>query len=147
MKLQIVVFVAIFIFTLGCKQNAIDLNKKVDKEELNSELEASEIPAKLLMHDVYLNLKDSVTEDEISFALDQLKRLDTLESTLWVHAGKKADTGDSRLNKDYDLALHVVFTSLENLKIYDADPTHADVRTQLKNLLAGPPIVFDYWTE
>ena len=144
--ISLIVF-AIFIFISGCKKSEEKAESLINKAEENLETLNEEIPSRLLMHDVYLNLKDSATEDDYSFVIKQLKRLDALETTLWVYAGKRAETGDSRLDKDYDLALHVVFTSEENLHEYDKDATHADVRAQLKDLLAGPPVVFDYWTE
>jgi hypothetical protein len=147
MKYPSLIALAILIFTFGCKENEEKAKAVIEKAEENLETLNEEVPSKLLMHDVYLNLKDSATEDDYAFAIEQLKRLDALETTLWAHAGRRAETGDSRLDKDYDLALHVVFTSEENLHEYDKDATHADVRAQLKDLLAGPPVVFDYWTE
>jgi hypothetical protein len=36
-----------------------------------------------------------------------------------------------------------VFKSEVELSVYDKDAHHAEVRSQLKDLLAGPPLVFD----
>ncbi len=138
-------FVAIIFILQSCSQND-SKNEVIDAETTITEVTES-TPEHYLMHDVFLDLKDSITENEIAFAIEQLKRLEQLETVHWVHVGKRAETGDARLDSKYDLALHVVFKSLDDLHVYDKDLTHADVRAQLKDLLAGPPVVFDYWTE
>jgi hypothetical protein len=136
-----VYLVFILLCTLACKNSDKEV---IDKSTLKSDNVLSE---KLLMHNVFLNLKDSVSSDEKQFAIDQLISLKQVEGVLELHAGPKAETGDERLNKNYDVALHVVFKSKEDLSVYDTDPYHAKVRAQLKDLLAGPPVVFDYWVE
>lgn len=107
----------------------------------------TDLPTKMLMHDVYLNLKDSIKEEDLAKCLEELKRLGKVESTHWLHVGKRAETGDARLDKNYDLALHVVFLSQEHLERYSVDPLHLNVRENIKGFLAGPPVVYDYWVD
>ncbi|MGB0432249.1 MAG: Dabb family protein [Bacteroidia bacterium] len=132
------------IVSFACKTDSEIVNKEVTT---TTNTAAVAEPERFLMHDVFLDLKDSIAEKEIEFAIEQIKRLKELNTIHWLHVGKRAETGDARLNANYDIALHVVFKSIEDLHSYDKDSTHANVRSNIKNLLAGPPVVFDYWTE
>jgi len=110
-------------------------------------VEETKIPEKMLMHDVYLNLKDSISSEAFNKCMVELKRLSEVKSTHWLHVGKRAETGDARLDKSYDLALHVVFLSQDDLEMYAVDPLHLNVRENIKEFLAGPPVVYDYWVD
>lgn len=100
----------------------------------------------LLLHDVYLDLKEISDEDKL-MVLSELNRLSKVEGVLSVEVGERAETGDARLNKDYDVALHVGFASEEDLKVYAKAPLHLEVRANIKEFLAGPPVVYDYWVK
>lgn len=100
---------------------------------------------RLLLHDVYLNLKEGVGEEERNLVITELKRLADVQGIYSVQVGLRAETKDPRLNADYDLALHTAFTSLENLKAYAKAPLHLEVLSNIKDFLAGPPVVYDYW--
>ncbi len=99
------------------------------------------------MHDVYLNLKDSISESDLAKVIGELKRLEQVPSAHNLYVGTRAETGDTRLDPNYDLALHVEFTTEKNLESYAVDSLHLEVRSNLKDFLAVPPVVFDYWTE
>lgn len=131
----------LFVLTLFACKNSDQQN--VDTSDIK---EKSELHEKLLIHNVFLDLKDSISKEDKAYALQELKRLKDIPEVMSLVVGTKANTGDPRLNKNYDIALHVSFKTMEELKIYDKDSTHSDVRKNLKNLLAGPPEVFDYWS-
>lgn len=100
----------------------------------------------LLLHDVYLDLKEISDEDKL-MVLSELNRLSEVEGVLSVQVGERAETGDARLNKDYDVALHVGFASEDDLKVYAKASLHLEVRANIKDFLAGPPMVYDYWVK
>lgn len=102
--------------------------------------------APLLMHDVYLDLVDSLSASDYDAALASLWELKEIGGVYRLHVGSRAETGDPRLDENYDLALHVEFLNVEDLKKYDQAPKHQEIRVRLKPLLAAPPRVFDYWT-
>ena len=142
MKTSIIFYLAFSLFLFsGCLQN-----EKKPKENVASNIKTGS-QYKLLIHNVFLDLKDNVSADDKIKAIEQLKSLSAIDNVVKLYAGPKAETGDTRLYKNYDLALHVTFKSLDDLKKYDKNEHHAKVRRQLKSLLAGPPLVFDYWTE
>lgn len=141
MKKLIVIAFAAFLLTASCKQNETIIEKEIIKEF------EKEVPERLLMHNVFLNLNDSISATDLDMVMNELSKLNQVESVLLYHAGKRAETGDARLDKDYDVALHVVFESEENLKKYSIDPLHLAVREKIKPFLIAPPVVFDYWTE
>ena len=140
-KTYILLSISVFLISISsCQPKA----QSKENASSNSALQESK---RLLMHSVYLNLKDSISVKDKQYALAQLKRLKNIKAVTSLYAGFKAETGDSRLHKDYDLVLHATFQSTAELKTYDQDSTHAEVRRNLKPLLARPPMVFDYWAE
>jgi len=94
-----------------------------------------------------LNLVNSISDEDEKMVFNEIKRLEQVKTTRWVHVGRRAETGDARLDADFDIALHVVFDNEEDMKAYAEDALHLEVRSNVKEFLAGPPIVFDYWTE
>jgi hypothetical protein len=98
------------------------------------------------MHDVYLDLNDNLGHKDYAWAIEMLHGLRDIEGVHDMWVGKRAETGDPRLDGAYDLALHVVFVGQDDLKNYDQAPKHQEIRLRLKPFLAAPPRVFDYWT-
>jgi len=129
----------LFAFAISCGPQ-----KQIEIKEI--EIEKEDVPSKLLMHDVYFNLIDSISEADYKMVLAEMQRLAEIEETLWLHLGEKAETGDARLSTEYDLALHVVFTSEENLQQYAVNALHLQVKENIKPFIVAPPVVFDYWT-
>ncbi|MBI1185142.1 hypothetical protein GC194_12780 [bacterium] len=130
----------ILLFVFACQSP----KAKETTETVEVEVKEPELPESYLMHDVYLNLVDSMTADVRQMVLDQLHRLESLPEPIWLHVGERANTGDPRLDANYDLALHVVFANEEALKTYSVNTTHLEVRENIKAFLAAPPVVYDY---
>ncbi len=140
-KLLAVHFIVLVAFMFyACKNSD---NQLVENSEIKEKIEASD---RLLMHTVFLNLKDSISQEDKAYALNELKKLKDIPEVMSFVVGTKANTGDPRLNKTYDLVLQMSFKNIEELKLYDKDSLHSEVRKKLKNLLAGPPEVYDYWS-
>lgn len=102
-------------------------------------------PASLLVHDVFLSFSDTLYPDSLSAILAALNQLSALTSVHRLYVGSRAETGDPRLFPDFNVALHVEFTSEENMRAYADDSLHLAVRMRLMPYLTQPPVVFDYW--
>ena len=102
-------------------------------------------PKRMLLHEVFLDLKDSISEEDRKMVFEELKRLEKLTEVHHLHVGKRAETGDDRMPEGFDFGLHVVFESEEKLKAYGQNATHLEVRANIKEHLAAKPVVYDFW--
>ncbi len=100
-----------------------------------------------LVHAVFFQLKDNLTDKEIQTFMDAIKSLEKIAQTIDLKTGKLADTGDPRLAKDYNAALIMGFENQEALAIYEKDTFHAQVRKDVGKFLAKAPVVYDFWLE
>lgn len=95
-------------------------------------------------HMVCLDLKDDVKEADLEMIKTELQKLAELDETISVSIGKRAETGDDRLLKNYDFVLYETFASLEEMKSYATHPKHLAVRKNIKDFLAAAPVVIDF---
>lgn len=102
--------------------------------------------AGLLVHVVTLQLKATVSEAERQTIRTELEKLAELPQLQTMQIGTPADTGDPRAVTDYDFILHMGFNSMETLASYQQDERHLAVRAAIGPFLAGPPVVYDFYT-
>jgi hypothetical protein len=100
-----------------------------------------------LVHAVYFNLKDDISDADEQRFLEELKRLADVPSADYVEAGPPAASGDPRMDSTFDMALQVGFPDLEALAKYQADSLHLDVKSKVGRFLAGPPVVYDFFSK
>ena len=101
----------------------------------------------VLVHTVYFKLKDDLTSEDQDKFIELLKSLSQIDYIKDVEVGTPEDTGDPRLFTDYDVALLMEFKSEADLAKYQKDEFHLERRTQAGPYLAGPPVVYDYFTK
>ncbi|MCB0735921.1 MAG: Dabb family protein [Bacteroidetes bacterium] len=111
----------------------------------HSKPDAHKPPKRMLLHEVFLDLNDSISDENRAMVFTELKRLENLPEVYHLHVGKRAETGDERMPLGFDIGLHVVFESEEQLKAYSNNETHLQVRANIKEHLAAKPVVYDFW--
>ncbi len=104
-------------------------------------------PRGKLMHVVYLKTKPDLKEEQIIDLKFKLNSLSSLEGVMELEIGEPADTGDPRLNSDYNYVLQMRFGSEADLAKYQKNEIHLKARADTKDYLAGPPVVFDFWLD
>ena len=116
------------------------------KKEL-AELKSKQTGQWVLVHNVFFKTDPYLSDIKTSYFIDKLKTLSQIEypKTVWV--GKPAPSGDPRLPHDYQVALQVTFSSIEDLFKYQKDPNHLKLKEEVSKYLAGPPVVYDFWAE
>ncbi len=97
-----------------------------------------------LIHIVMLNIKDDLTKKELQTLTTNIKRIGTIELVHNFELGTFADVGDKRALSDYEMVMKMAFISREEMAKYQVNEVHDEVRTQLGDFLAGPPVVYDY---
>jgi hypothetical protein len=121
---------------------------QADLAEANAELENLKKPAeRVLVHTVYLKTKPDLVPEQKADLVGKLKSLSTIQGILEVRIGEPAETGDPRLNSDYNYVLYMKFASEADLAAYQKNDLHLKSREATKDYMAGPPVVFDYWLE
>lgn len=134
-------FLLLALATLGCKE------PKEPQQVQQTEAAAPVADGTKLMHLVFFDLKEGITEAETAQFLAALESLSQINYVKSVKAGTPAETGYPRLAKGYDAVLQMGFASQGDLARYQQDSLHLKVKNELAALLAGPPLVYDYFVE
>ncbi len=114
------------------------------KQELEDCRKADPTAGEYLMHSVFFNWKEDISDEEKTTFETELQRLGQIEHVMNVEVGVPESTGDKRLRSDYDMVLYVTFKSKEELDAYQADPLHLEVKGKVGPMLAGAPFVYDF---
>lgn len=100
-------------------------------------------PEERLVHSVYLDLLDSLDQSTIDRVIQDLYSLDRVEGVEGLTVQERIETGDQRMPEGFDLVLQMSFEGRKHLEDYSKDPLHLEVRSRLKGLLNGAPVVYD----
>ena len=136
MRLILFVFLSLVII-IGCS-NATDSTEAVDVES-----EINESP--ILIHAVYFNLKDSLSDSQHEEFVNILSSFSEIEAVESVDVGRIAETGDRRMG-DFDIALTVMVSSIDKLAEYSNDPIHLEGKELVGHYLKEAPVVYDFWS-
>jgi hypothetical protein len=80
----------------------------------------------LLAHNVFFSLKDNSPEAKKAMVEDSHKYLSPIPGIVFYAAGVVSDVERDVVDRDYDVALHVVFTSKAAMEKYLAHPRHLE---------------------
>jgi 2C-methyl-D-erythritol 2,4-cyclodiphosphate synthase len=141
-------FLLIILVLVSC-QNVNDVALSEAKAELNAaqatidSLQAANETG--IIHTIYLTTKPDISDEDKAKFIKTVESLGQIEQVKSIEVAERFNVGDEeRALKQYNIVLQMRFESLEDLKIYDKDEYHAQVRGQLKDYLAGPPASFDF---
>lgn len=146
-----VILVSIIIFSschsVDDNQVALEASQAVIKELQEKINRIEDRPSKILTHDVYFDLKDDLSEADISRFETGLRSLSKVDAAKALKVGRGADTGDKRLVSNYDFVLSMYFESQKDLEKYANDEFHLGVRKEIGPMLEKAPVVYDSWVE
>ena len=120
------------------------------KTQLENRIQAQEEQISFentLVHIVLLQLNEDISDEEKETLVKKLESLADIPTVKNLQIGMPEDTDDPRAMTDYDLVLHMGFSSLDNLVTYQKDENHLAIRADLKPYLAKPPVVYDFQTK
>lgn len=80
----------------------------------------------LLAHNVFFSLKDNSPETKKGMVEDSHKYLSPIPGIVFYAAGVVSDVERDVVDRDYDVALHVVFTNKAAMEKYLAHPRHLE---------------------
>ncbi len=94
-----------------------------------------------LVHTVFFKLK---TEADVNKMVQSLKSLSKIEYIQKVEIGQYVDTGHPDLLSNHTIIVQMTFENQSNFKAYESHPIHLASIQDTKDLLAAPPIGYDY---
>ena len=80
----------------------------------------------LLAHNVFFSLKDNSPETKKGMVADSHKYLSPIPGIVFYAAGVVSDVERDVVDRDYDVALHVVFKDKAAMEKYLAHPRHLE---------------------
>ncbi len=98
-----------------------------------------------LAHLVFLELKESLDEDQVSDFFEEIQKIRGIEFLTKFEVGQIADTGDARFISDHDIIFQVNTSNMEDMIKYQKHPVHLKLKEVAPTYLASAPKVFDYW--
>ncbi len=97
-----------------------------------------------LFHIVYFDLKDNLRPQDIKLFRASLEMLGAIDEVGLLNFGEYTDLGDDRAMKGYEYVMYMGFNDEEGYRRYQNDERHMDIRSNLKQYLAGPPVTYDF---
>jgi len=118
------------IFKIDILENQLSSAKSVEKGDL--------------VHLVYLNLKDDLTEQEASDLVSELYELRRISELKHMTVGNFEDLGDQRAMGKYELVISMSFDDTADYMAYQKHPIHIKLKEALDVYIAGPPATYHY---
>lgn len=94
-----------------------------------------------ISHIVFLKLNTDADKDKVIEEIKKISEIDVLHD---LEVGLFIDLGDARALSGYDLAFSMNFKNESDYHIYQTDTLHLQLKESLKELLAGPPVTYDF---
>jgi hypothetical protein len=94
-----------------------------------------------LVHTVYFKLKPGADQQAMIRSLETLKAVEAVSK---LEIGTWLDTGQPGLLSGYSIVAQLTFDDLAAFRAYEKHPAHLASIDATKDLLAGPPIGYDY---
>lgn len=139
MRLRLKVVAATLIAATACL-TALDLRTTRAADEKKE--------GPMLAHMVFFTLKDRTPENSEKLVAACKKYLTDHPGTVYFSAGSRAEELDRDVNdKDFDVALHLVFKDKASHDVYAEAPRHLDFINQNKDSWAKVRVFDSYVTE
>ena len=141
----------LILFTVFILIGCIDSSKQDDFNKLKKELEAAnatitklenQLPSKGdIVHMVFVKMKPG---NDTQVLISELRKMEKIEGLNNLQFGLFENLEDPYAMSDFDFMLQMSFASKADYAKYQKDKLHLDIIEKSKNLVAEPPISFDY---
>ena len=143
-----------FSFFFVCCQNP---NEQLQKEltQLKTKLASAEKviadfekpQSGALVHEVYFNLKDDLSSEELQIFINEIKKLKGISVVKNLRFGQFKNLDDPRALKDYEMVMTMKFADQNGYAEYQGHPIHLALKKAAENVLAAPPATYDFILE
>lgn len=147
MKIKLLIGLILTVLLVSCS------NQKLEKELSAVQLKLKETEALLaaaksntdenypLIHVVYFKLKPDADKTKLLEAIDKLKQIDVVHK---LEVGTFEDLNDERALSDYQVVMQMAFANKAAYGTYQTHEIHLALKSVIKDMLAGPPVTYDY---
>ena len=142
---KIILFISLFL--AGCQTSNTNLEDKLNftMKELQKTKTAlknfQSDPKGKIIHEVFLDLK---SKNDINMVIAEIKKLSKIKEVTNLKVGTFKNLEDERAMQDYEIKFQMQFDSEKNYKTYQNDSIHLQLKKQLKQILIGPPVTYDF---
>ncbi|MFK8006280.1 MAG: Dabb family protein [Saprospiraceae bacterium] len=149
MKNLITLFLLIS-FLFGCQNPNLQLEKELSETKARlvaakSALEKVNPTTKTsLVHEVYFNLKDDLTKDQKEEFHQNILKLKDIPEVQNLVVGDFKNLNDPRALADYEIKMSMEFQSEKEYAEYQAHPIHLSLKKAAGDIVAAPPVTYDF---
>ena len=94
------------------------------------------------MHTVFFKLKNEADKQALLTSLETFKKIELIKR---LEIGVFEDTGNPKSElTEHQVTVQITFDDLAAFRLYEKHPIHLASIEATKNLMAGPPIGYDY---
>jgi len=97
-----------------------------------------------LVHTVYFDLKEDLTEAEKDTFYQEIETLHKIPVVKGLVYGDFADLKDKRAMSEYELVMQMHFTNEKEFQEYQAHPLHLALKKTCGAFLSRPPVTHDF---
>ncbi len=146
----LIIFALTISILLSCKDPDAALRKELDatifKMDMMERQLASSQTAKAgdLVHIVFLNVRDNLSETEYAKFIEELNQLQGIPNVRSFTLGDRKDLDDPRQIGEYEIVMSMAFDDEVGYQTYQDHPKHVALKKVLESFLDGAPAVYDY---
>ena len=146
MKYVLMIVLCTVIFS--CTSTTVEENEAqplIEIQDLQEALENCRVTNEAkLVHLVYLDIKDDITDSTKAVLLQSIDSLNNIEQIKSLDVGMFSNLDDPRAMSKFELIMNMKFMGPEDYNIYQNDPIHLRMKDKLGAYLSGPPVTYDY---
>lgn len=147
---DLILLLFLVLFLASCQNPNPQLEKELSETKgrlaaAESALEKRDSTAETpLVHEVYFNVKNDLNaaqKDQLYQAMYALKNIPVVRNLV---VGDFKNLDDPRALADYEIKMSMEFKSEKDYVNYQAHPIHLTLKETASNLLAAPPVTYDF---
>lgn len=149
MRFLTVCLIVFCVTSIGCQQAELE-KTRAELEKAKAEVagvqagSATATAGKRLVHIVWFKLKEDVDQDALVVELNKLDGIDVVQD---LEIGRFQDLQDPRAMSELDMVMQMAFQSEADYRTYQQHPVHVQLKQDVGQFIAGPPVTYDYWSE
>lgn len=119
-------------------------NQKNENENLLAQIRKKSNHKGNLVHYVFLDIKNDVSENQYNFLIEEIKNLAKIPGVKDFEVGRYESMEDERALKNREVNFEMRFENKMEYYGYQKNKDHIKVRELLAPFLAKPPLTYDY---
>ena len=140
----------LILISASCQNSNPQLEKELSETKARLEAAKSALEKKTtttetsLVHEVYFNLKDDLTPDQIEQVHQAILQLKDIPVVHNLVVGDFKNLDDPRAFSDYEIKMSMEFNDKKEYAIYQAHPVHLALKKAAADYVAAPPATYDF---